>query len=1171
MNKLLFLMVLLFIVTGCEKFDATNVSCDEKNKCPNDYYCEIDKCVESKCKGEKTDKDNNPCSLDEECNIFTGECGDSIRCSVNGQIKNQVCGFNKKGNGDFKCISGFWIEVNCDDSDECTNGTESTINCGYNNNGDQPMKCTEGQWQNNGECVEVDECTNEDKRNDETKCGLNNAGFQKEICVEGKWTKDECAEEENCNNGCIDDDICYDLTPNIQVDCGLNNRGKQEKDCVEGQWVNVGGCIDPDECVDNSERSEECGFGINNNIDEQLCVLGKWECSVFVKLLGSQQKDLGNDIVIDNEGNIYVTGETSGILGIVNFGEYDMFLAKYSPYGKLLWVKQLGLVTFDSGRRIAIDNNFIYVTGYTSGKIGSVDPYLGSVDNYIAKYDTDGNLIWIRQTGTNDQDYVQNIYAKNGFVYISGDTWGVLPGCSDLNDWDGFFVKYNSNGDFIFAKQFEDGGTTIYVNEENGEDFIYVGGSTAGNLGGFTNSGGIDIFVLKYDSAGNLLKTFQTGTSADDGLTQIKIKSNKLYITGVTKGSFPNYSIKGTYDIFLMKYNTNLEQEFVIQYGSLSDDFAHDLNIDESDNIYITGYTHGALEGFSNLGGRDIILSKFNSLGIMQYSKQWGSLYDDTPFASEYFNGYIHITGETSGVLYENSNEGAGDMFLIKWKPDICVDGERRDDFKRCGYNNNGYQQEICVNNLWIDDTDCDELLNCNNGCIDDDECVNDVLQSIECGFEVINAVNVQICVDGKWFCSDWLKTTGTEQTDIAYGLTVDDEENIYITGLSYGNFDGNTNSDSDCDSNIEGIQVCSDTFLIKYNKFGEVVWSKLIGTSGNDAGRKIVFEDNYIYVIGETSGELVSGNFMGVSDSFIAKYDINGNQIWIKQFGTDNVDAVRDIAIIGNDIYLTGLTYGTFPNNVNIGDSDIFIAKYDINGNNIWIKQSGTNQYDEATSIKIVDIGEDVNIYISGITFGSFENYINQGQGDCFLINIEETGNIKFIKQWGSVLNDKVNSIDVDSQNNIFLMGIKDVPVTTDVFVYKFATDGTNEGTVEIWNQVFTSTSPNPDNSLRPRGDFGYSITTDDSDNIYISGDSWGNYEQTTNNGEADIFLTKLDNSTGTPIYTKQWGSSSLDTGYGVLYKNGYIYIIGETRSSEFYSNISAGGSDAFLIKWSE
>jgi len=563
--------------------------------------------------------------------------------------------------------NGFWELVVCDDSDECTNGTESTIECGYNNNGEQPTKCVDGQWLNNGECIDSDECINGDKRNDETKCGLNNAGFQKEICVEGKWTNDECAEEENCNNGCIDDDICYDLNPNIQIDCGFNNRGKQEQKCIQGQWENVDGCIDPDECVDNSEISEECGFETNNGINEQLCVDGKWECSVFVKLLGSQQTDLGNDIVVDTNGNIYITGETNGVLGTESFGDYDMFLAKYSPEGELLWVKQLGLITFDSGRSIAVDNNYIYVTGYTNGKLGNFDPHLGSVDNYIAKYDTDGTLIWIRQSGTNTHDYVQNIYAKNGFVYIVGITWGVLPGCIDLSGYDGFFIKYNSNGEFIFAKQFEDDGATIYVNEENGEDFIYVGGNTAGSLEGFTNSGGTDIFVLKYNSAGTLLKTLQTGTNADDELAQIKIKSDKLYITGLTRGSFPNYSIKGIYDIFLMKYNTNLEQEFVIQYGSLSDDFAHDLNIDESDNIYITGYTHGALEGFSNLGGRDIILSKFNRLGIMQYSKQWGSLYDDTPYASEYFNGYIHITGETSGVLYENSNEGGADAFLIKW------------------------------------------------------------------------------------------------------------------------------------------------------------------------------------------------------------------------------------------------------------------------------------------------------------------------------------------------------------------------------------------------------------------------------------------------------------------------------------------------------------------------
>ena len=120
---------------------------------------------------------------------------------------------------------------------------------------------------------------------------------------------------------------------------------------------------------------------------------------------------------------------------------------------------------------------------------------------------------------------------------------------------------------------------------------------------------------------------------------------------------------------------------------------------------------------------------------------------------------------------------------------------------------------------------------------------------------------------------------------------------------------------------------------------------------------------------MGETSGTFSGQVRLGFDDVFVAKFDFDGNQIWVKQFGTSDADKGRGIFIESSEVYVTGYTSGAFSGQVNLGLSDGFISKFDIDGNQIWVKQFGTSSFDFINDIS----GDHSGIYVTGETSGTF------------------------------------------------------------------------------------------------------------------------------------------------------------------------------------------------------
>ena len=211
---------------------------------------------------------------------------------------------------------------------------------------------------------------------------------------------------------------------------------------------------------------------------------------------------------------------------------------------------------------------------------------------------------------------------SSGNIYVTGSTRGGLDGNSNMagTSWDFFLVKYNSSGVKQWTKQF---GTTAhdfgYGVTVDSSDNLYVTGKTNGGMDNNTNSGSYDIFLVKYNSSGTKQWTQQLGTSSYDSAEGVTVdSSDNIYVMGNTDGGLDGNINSGGWDFFLVKYNSSGTKQWTQQLGTSSDDSGKGVTVDSSNNIYVTGFTSGGLDGNTNLGARDIFLVKYNSDGVLQ-------------------------------------------------------------------------------------------------------------------------------------------------------------------------------------------------------------------------------------------------------------------------------------------------------------------------------------------------------------------------------------------------------------------------------------------------------------------------------------------------------------------------------------------------------------------------
>ncbi len=252
-----------------------------------------------------------------------------------------------------------------------------------------------------------------------------------------------------------------------------------------------------------------------------------------------------------------------------------------------------------------------------------------------------------------------------------------------------------------------------------------------------------------------------------------------------------------------------------------------------------------------------------------------------------------------------------------------------------------------------------------------------------------------------------WAIKEGGRLNDRAYSVSTDRQDNIYVTGyfysdtIQFGSFI------------LISTDAVADMFIVKYDKNGKVVWAKKEGGNGLEIPYSIVIDNN--------NNPIIAGRFAALSiqfgthilsqkgsyDVFLVKYDSSGNVQWAKGAGGGTNDEAFsvDVDMAGN-IYVVGYfnqktDFGKF-NFTSVGQSDIFIAKYSADGDEIWVKTAGGKGVDEAKSISVDDFG---NCYIAGNFKNDFlyfdsKQFIQPKNGNnSFIAKYDANGNFRWAK----------------------------------------------------------------------------------------------------------------------------------------------------------------------------
>ena len=305
-----------------------------------------------------------------------------------------------------------------------------------------------------------------------------------------------------------------------------------------------------------------------------------------------------------------------------------------------------------------------------------------------------------------------------------------------------------------------------------------------------------------------------------------------------------------------------------------------------------------------------------------------------------------------------------------------------------------------------------------------------------------------------------WTYQTGTTGHDVAFAVVTDASENIYLTGFTGGSLHG------------ESLQGNWDVCVIKLSSTGNLQWTKLKGTSGNDRGDGIAIDasGNAIVVVGSTEGTL-GASFTGTKDVFAWKLSTStGTQQWLTQLGSTAEDDANGVQIhaASGDVFLVGKTRGGmdgFTNDGPSGSEDFFIVKLDSSGVKQWTFQGGTTTYDYGWGVLVDPLGYS---FVLGSTQGAVDG-ASAGGSDIFLLKLGPSGAEEWVYQTGTSGNDDpvARSLVFDADWNIVLAGstTSNWPTFTnagsqDVYVMTVVVPSTTSSSTSSTSRSFSRTT---------------------------------------------------------------------------------------------------------------
>jgi hypothetical protein len=427
---------------------------------------------------------------------------------------------------------------------------------------------------------------------------------------------------------------------------------------------------------------------------------------LWKRSFGAANNEIIEDVATDSDQNIYITGEFQN--GMVDFNpafpgttvisasgtvKYDIFLAKYNPNGELIWIKTMpNPSTDENAMNLELDgSNNIYLSGFFTGTC-DFDPspatfnltsMAGNKDIYVAKYDSNGNFNWAKQiTGStyfelsgmkidhNNDLIVTSLFLDNANYNPTG-TGGSF---TSMNHNPTAITKFSSAGNYLWTKILDGPNSDAYV-DVNGlvvdaANNIYFAAYYEGTTDFDPSSNTVFVPALpgygcglfaKYDANGNYIFAKMLGAG---GTGAIDVDAaNNIYVAGGFyntidfdfSANIENRTSTGMSDVFIAKYDQNVNLMYVFSTGGTANDVFTGLDVRGNNEIYLFGYTNNTNVDFDPSANSQSFTHEATSFG---YSF-WLKYNQCTPSTGTFTHSACGAYTWIDGVTYTASNNTA--------------------------------------------------------------------------------------------------------------------------------------------------------------------------------------------------------------------------------------------------------------------------------------------------------------------------------------------------------------------------------------------------------------------------------------------------------------------------------------------------------------------------------
>jgi hypothetical protein len=296
-----------------------------------------------------------------------------------------------------------------------------------------------------------------------------------------------------------------------------------------------------------------------------------------------------------------------------------------------------------------------------------------------------------------------------------------------------------------------------------------------------------------------------------------------------------------------------------------------------------------------------------------------------------------------------------------------------------------------------------------------------------------------------------WTKTFGGIFTDMGQAVQQTNDEGYIITGYTSSSGAGSF-----------------DALLIKTDSAGDTLWTKRLGSSGDDYAYSVQQTVDQGYIVTGITSSFGANNY----DLWLVKIDASGDTLWTKMFGGSGIEAGYSVQQTADEGFIICGSTDSFGN----GPQDLWLIKTDAAGDTVWTKTLGGDAFESGNTVRQT---ADNGYIICGCTdsFGA-------GDFDAWLIKTDANGDTLWTQTFGGSYADLGNSVRQTTDWGYVICGITDLSGYNERDIWLIKTDSSGDA---LWTKTFCQSGDDQGFDIQQTSDQGYIITGNFNHNLAL------------------------------------------------------------------------------------